>query len=249
MKLIGKSFIVIGASSGMGADSARAIAREGGAVIVSARRVEKCQALMQEITANGGTANAFAADMRDAAAMQALASFALSKTGRIDGALINAGNSFGVSPFLETKLETFSDAVALNHFGIVYALRALLPPMIEAGNGGSLVVTSARAALRPPPGMAHYAAAKAAAIALCLSVAQEIGRHNIRLNLVSPGFIGTEAWWNMMGEGGKALAARVPLGRIGTGAEIADTVTWLLSDESRYMTGTVLPVDGGMTAG
>jgi beta-ketoacyl ACP reductase len=97
--------------------------------------------------------------------------------------------------------------------------------------------------------MAHYAAAKAAAIALCMSVAQEIGKHQIRLNLVSPGFIGTEAWWGMMGEGGKAMTARVPLGRIGTGEEIAAVVTWLLSDESRYVTGTVLPVDGGMTAG
>lgn len=249
MKLAGKGFVVIGASSGMGADSARAIARAGGAVIVSARRLDACEMIAREIVATGGTAHACACDMREPAAMQTLVDFARAKIGRIDGALINAGNSFGVSPFLETRLETFGEAIALNHLGIVHALRALLPPMIDAGAGGSLVVTSARAALRPPAGMAHYAAAKAAAVALCLSVAQEIGRHNIRLNLVAPGFIGTDAWWNMMGQGGSALAARVPLGRIGTGDEIADVVTWLLSDESRYVTGTVLPVDGGMTAG
>lgn len=249
MKLKGRNFIVIGASSGMGRDTALAIAREGGAVIVSARRAEKCENTAAEIRDGGGVAHAFAADIRDPQAMQALVAFARERLGGIDGALINAGNSFGVSGFLDTNLETFSEAVALNHLGIVHALKALLPPMIEAGSGGSLVVTSARAALRPPPGMAHYAAAKAAAIALCMSVAQEIGKHKIRLNLVSPGFIGTEAWWGMMGEGGKALTARVPLGRIGTGAEIADVVTWLLSDESRYVTGTVLPVDGGMTAG
>jgi 3-oxoacyl-[acyl-carrier protein] reductase len=249
VKLEGRHFIVIGASSGMGRDSARAIADNGGSVIVSARRAEACEAVAAEIRANGGQSLAFAADIREAAAMQALAAFALERYGAIDGALINAGNSFGVSGFLDTKPEVFGEAIALNHLGIVHALRALLPPMIERGAGGSLVVTSARAALRPPPGMAHYAAAKAAALALCMSVSQEIGRHGIRLNVISPGFIGTEAWWNMMGEGGKALAARVPLGRIGTGEEIAAAVLWLLSDESRYVSGTVLPIDGGMTAG
>lgn len=249
MKLKGQNILVIGGSSGMGRDTALAIARVGGAVIVSARRGEKCQSVVDEIVRAGGTAHGFGADIRDEAAMRSLVAFAIEKCERIDGALINAGNSFGVSSFLDTKLETFSDAIALNHLGIVHALRALLPPMIETGKGGSIVVTSARAAMRPPPGMAHYAAAKAAAIALCMSVAQEIGKHKIRLNLISPGFIGTEAWWGMMGDGGTALAARVPLGRIGTGEEIADVVTWLLSDEARYVTGTVLPVDGGMTAG
>jgi 3-oxoacyl-[acyl-carrier protein] reductase len=114
---------------------------------------------------------------------------------------------------------------------------------------GSIVINAARGGLRGTPGLGTYAATKAGAIMLGLVAAQEAAKQGVRVNMIAPGFIGTDSWWQLMGAGGKALASRVPLGRIGDDAEVADVVVWLLSDASRYVTGTVLPIDGGMTAG
>ena len=246
--LAGKVCVVVGASSGIGRATAEAAAAAGAAVVLAARRIELCAAIAAGIRERGGRAVAVPVDVTAAGDHERLAERATAEFGGIDLAFINAGSIIGVSSVVETTAERFRAQADVNLFAVQRAL-ATLVPCIAARGGGAIVVNTARGGLRGTPGLGTYAATKAGAIMLSLVAAQEAAKDKVRINVIAPGYIGTESWWRMMGEGGKALTARVPLGRIGEAAEVADVVVWLLSDAARYLVGTVVPVDGGMTAG
>ena len=143
--------------------------------------------------------------------------------------------------------EEFAATVALNMGGVFNALSAVVPALKRAG-GGALVINAAVSGLRGAAGIGAYSAAKAGAIMLAKVAAQEAGPFGVRINVIAPGFIGTDAWMAKLGPQQEALARGVPLRRIGRGDEIAATIAWLMSDASSYVNGAVIPIDGGMTA-
>lgn len=246
--LAGKVCVIVGASTGIGKATAEAAARAGASVVLAARRLDLCEQTAAAIRAGGGHALAVRTDATRPEDHERLAQLAAAEYGGIDLAFVNAGSIVGVSSVVETPVERFRAQADINLFAVQRAL-ATLVPRIAARGGGAVVVNAARGGLRGAPGLGTYAATKAGAIMLSLVAAQEAARDGVRINVVAPGYIGSESWWRMMGEGGRGLAARVPLGRIGETAEVADVVVWLLSDGARYVAGTVIPVDGGMTAG
>ncbi len=243
-----KVLVVFGASTGIGQATAAAAARAGAAVVLAARRSELCEQTAASIRAQDGRAVAVRADVTRAADLAHTVEVARAEFGGVDLGFINAGAIVGVSSVADTAVEQFRAQLEINLLAVQQSLAMLLPALRQRG-GGAIVVNTARGGLRGAPGLGTYAAAKAGAIMLSLVAAHEAARDAVRINVIAPGYIGTESWWRMMGEGGQALASRVPLGRIGTAAEVADVVVWLLSDSARYLAGTVIPVDGGMTAG
>jgi len=245
MSLEGKICVVTGASTGMGRDTARLLAERGGTVILSSRRQDVCTALADEIRDGGGRAAAFAADVTDAEQCMALAAFIERDYGRLDCAFNNAGKILGFGLLHEAEPAGFAEAMAVNAGGAFHTLRSQIPLMIKGG-GGSIVINSARSGIKGIPTIGLYSAAKAAAIMLAQVAAAEGGPHGIRVNAIAPGYVGTEAWMAKLGDQAETLAATVPLKRLGTGRDVAATVAFLLSDEATYLTGMVVPIDGGM---
>jgi NAD(P)-dependent dehydrogenase (short-subunit alcohol dehydrogenase family) len=246
MLLRGKVCVTTGTSRGIGLAAARAIARAGARVVVNSRDAAACEQAAAALRAEGHEAIGCAGDVTSAAQMRTLVDAAQQHYGRIDLAFLNAGNLFGFGPLASTPESRLRASLDVNLVGPFHGLQAILPAMTAAG-GGAIVVTSAGAGLRGRAGLADYAASKWGVIGLCLSAALEAAKAGIRINLVAPGYIATDSWLALLGGRAEALAATVPLGRLGQPEDVADVVTWLLSDASRYVTGAVIPIDGGLT--
>lgn len=238
--LAGKICLATGVSRGIGRDTVRAIAAAGATVVVSSRDLAACEALAEEI---GG--RAMAADVTRAEDMAGLVDFVRAEFGRLDLAFNNAGKILGLGAIGSLDAAEARAAYDLNAGGVLNALNAQIPLMKESG-GGAIVVNTAKSGLRGMATAGAYSAAKAAAAMLVQVAALEAGPANIRVNAVAPGYIGTDAWMAKLGAQKDAFAETVPLRRIGTGEDVAQVVTWLLSDAAGYVTGAVIPVDGGL---
>tara|TARA_R110000787_G_scaffold8094_1_gene27041 strand:- start:402 stop:1157 length:756 start_codon:yes stop_codon:yes gene_type:complete len=243
----GKVALVIGASRGMGRDTARQLAARGAHTVVSSRDIGACGDVADAIAAAGGAATALPVDIQSADSLAALMTSIEAAFGRLDMAFNNAGKILGFGALEAADPEGFDDAMRLNAGGVYRALSAQIPLMKKSG-GGAIVINAALAGMRGIPGIGAYSAAKSAAIMLARIAAVEAGPANIRVNAIAPGYIATEAWMAKLGGEAETLAARVPLGRIGQGAEVADAVCWLLSAQASYINGVVLPIDGGLDA-
>lgn len=237
--------LITGASSGIGRATALAVGRAGATVVVSSRRGPEIERVASEIVAAGGQASAVVADVTSFEQMERLVASVLDRHGRLDGAFNNAGKIAGIGGLHEVDPAGFRAAFDLNAGGVFNTLRTQLPAMYR-GARGSIVVNAALSGVRGRTPIGLYSAAKSAAIHLALVAAQEAGEHGVRVNAIAPGYVGSDAWLAMLGPQREALAARVPQRRIGTPDEVADVVTWLLGDASSYVTGTVLPIDGGL---
>ncbi|MFM8518474.1 MAG: SDR family NAD(P)-dependent oxidoreductase [Nevskiaceae bacterium] len=240
-----KAALILGGSRGLGRDAARALAAAGWAVAVASRDLEACARVAAEI---GAGARAFEVDVTDHASVVRCVTAVETHYGHIHAALANAGKILGAGPLDGIAQQDFAAAVALNMGGVFNAISAVVPALKRAG-GGSLVINAAVSGLRGAAGIGAYSAAKAGGIMLAQVAAQEAGPFGVRVNVIAPGFIGTEAWMTKLGVQAEALSSRVPLRRIGRGEEIAATIAWLMSDASSYVSGAVIPIDGGMTAG
>lgn len=243
-----RTALVVGASRGIGEAAVRALARRGCALALASRNVAACEAICGELRADGVEARAYALDVRDAELVSAVVEKVAGDFGGIDQAFLNSGVLLGGSAIENTPLSRFRDTVDTNLGGVFHCLRALIPLMTKA-RGGAIVVNSAGSGLRGRAGVADYAASKWGAIGLALSAAQETGPKGLRINVIAPGYIATEAWMGMLGGQADTFAQRVPLRRIGGADDVADVVAWLLSDEARYIHGVVVPVDGGLLTG
>jgi NAD(P)-dependent dehydrogenase (short-subunit alcohol dehydrogenase family) len=237
--------LVTGASSGIGRTAALALGRAGATVVVSARRAAECERLAAEIVDAGGRAGATAADVTDFAQMERLVAAVLERHGRLDGAFNNAGRILGHGALHEVDPAGFREAFDLNAGGVFNTLRTQLPAMYRAGRG-SIVVNTALSALRGRATIGLYSAAKAAAVQLALVAAQEAGPRGVRVNVIAPGYVATDAWLAKLGAQAPALAQGVPQRRIGRPEEVAAAVVWLLGDGASYVNGAVLPIDGGL---
>lgn len=244
-----KVVLVTGASSGIGAASARLFAREGAAVVLAATDEAKLEEVTTSITDAGGTAAWVQADVSAAAEVQHLVDETRRRYGRLDGAFNNAGISQGGGSLGDLDADRFDQLLSVNVKGVWLCMRAEVAAMRE--HGGAIVNTSSIAGLRGRAGLATYAASKHAVLGLTRSGALDYGAAGIRINAVAPGTVETPMtadWLQQDPETAQRLRAMTPLGRSARPEEIAEAAAWLLSDRASYVTGAVLTMDGGMTA-
>lgn len=247
--LRGKVAIVTGASSGIGRATALLFARERAEVVVTARRRQALEQLVAEIAAEGGTAVARAGDIRDEACAKALVALAVETYGGLDIAFNNAGTLGEMGPATGVSLDGWRDTLDTNLTGAFIGAKHQLHAMTARG-GGSLIFTSTFVGhTAGMPGMAAYAASKAGLIGLTQVLAAEVGSDGIRVNAILPG--GTDTPMGRTVADTPEATAFVEnlhaLKRIATPEEIAQSVLYLASDASSFMTGTAMLVDGGVS--
>lgn len=242
----GRVAVVTGAGSGMGRVEALALAAKGATVWVADISAESGSAVAREIEAAGGSARFVGLDVTDPAAWAGFAEEIEQRDGRLDGLVNNAGVShrFGI---LDTTDEDWRRVMDVNLSSVFYGMRALAPLMARAG-GGSIVNISSISGLLGYFA-AGYAASKWGVRGLSKTAALEFADRGIRVNSIHPGLVETP----LLNSGSSAFVEEslrgVPAGRVADPKEIADTVLFLLSDSSTYITGTEIVVDGGLTSG
>jgi hypothetical protein len=245
-RFAGKVAVITGATSGMGAVTARALAAEGGRVAFCGRRVDEGRAVEKSIVDAGGEALFVQADVTVEAQVRALFEAIYRRWGRLDYAFNNVGTAQGTGTLHELSSEDFETVMATNLRGNFLAMKYEIPRMLQVG-GGAIVGNSSIAGLRPLPTKAHYSAAKQGVHGLYCTAAWEYAARNIRINVVAPGLIKTEKAMLALRGNERAMDSRIPMGHIGQSEDVAATVLWLFSDEARYITGAILPVDGGQS--
>lgn len=237
--------LITGASSDIGAAAALAFSRAGYAVALAARRVQKLEALAAEITSEGGNALAIEADVTQADDVQRIVARTIERYGGIDAAFNNAGSGAPPTPLADLDPATFDAAIHVNVRGTFLCMAAEIKAMLARG-GGALVNMSSTAGLQGVSGLSAYCAGKHAIVGMSKAAALDYADKDIRINVVAPGPIATE---RIDEEHRKKIGSQVPVKRIGEPVEIASLVRWLCSDESRFVTGAVIPIDGGKLAG
>jgi A-factor type gamma-butyrolactone 1'-reductase (1S-forming) len=242
-RLSGKVAVVTGASSGIGAATARALARLGASVVLAARRVDRLEAIAREIEAAGGHAVPLATDAAKAPDLKRMVEVAVETYGRLDFAVNNAGIT-GHGAFLDMAVEDFDRTMATNLRGVFLAMQAEIPAMLKSGSG-AIVNVSSVAAVVGFPGMSVYAATKCGVIGLTKCVALEYATQGIRINAIAPGMTATEMMDGASKEELEGLLNITPMKRIADAGEIARDIVYLLADAT-YTTGATWMADGGI---
>jgi 3-oxoacyl-[acyl-carrier protein] reductase len=248
-RLQGKVAVITGAASGIGRATALRFGAEGAIVIAADIQGDGAEATAAAIRDTGGTAEAQACDVRDAAANQALVDHAVAARGQLDVLFCNAGGALP-TPTHQISPAEYRDIIALNLDAVFYGIHAALPVMMRQGRG-LILATSSGAGLNAVPGLAAYGAAKAGLITLIKSIAVDYGALGIRANAIAPGPMdtpGLRRWLETLPGGPDAFARQVPSGRLGTGEDIAAAAAFLATDEAFFVNGVVLPVDGAVAA-
>jgi NAD(P)-dependent dehydrogenase (short-subunit alcohol dehydrogenase family) len=234
--------LVTGATSGIGRAAARQLAGLGIHVIISGRDQERGDAVVTQIRGEGGRADFVAINLHDEDSARTLGKRAVELGGRVD-ILVNNAGIYPLSATHETGEETFEAVYNLNVKVPYFLVAELAPAMVERGEGAIVNVTTMLAEIGMA-GAALYGSSKAAVGLLTKAWSAEYGRKGVRVNAVSPGPTITEGTADF----GDALAEGGPAGRLGNADEIADAITFLVSEKSSFIHGAVLPVDGGRLA-
>jgi meso-butanediol dehydrogenase/(S,S)-butanediol dehydrogenase/diacetyl reductase len=252
----GKTIVITGASRGIGAALARRFAREGGAVVVSANE-PACEAVAGEIVAAGGKAVAKAADVTRKSDVLAIFDAAERAFGSVDVSVQNAGVITIARIDAMTESE-WDRVMEVNTKGVFLCCQEAIARMRKHGRGGRLINTASGQARQGFIYTPHYAASKFGVIGITQSLAKEVAKEGITVNAFCPGIIDTEmwayndeAWGKLLGDykPGELMAEWVqgiPMGRAGSGEDVAGLVTFLASDDAGYITGQTINVDGGL---
>lgn len=243
----GRSAIVTGGASGIGAATARLLAARGAEVLVVDINESGARRLCEEITADGGRARAFGADLTQSPHADAAVAAAMDAFGRVD-ILVNSAGAGGRGASHELDDAEWRRVLTLNLDGVFYLTRAALRPMLAQG-GGSIVNLASVFGHVGLGGRAAYAASKAGVVNLTRALALEYGRSGIRVNAVCPGVIQTPLIAHNSPDQLASLTDLHPIGRLGEALEVAQAIAFLAGDEASFITGASLMVDGGYTAG
>lgn len=240
-----KTVLITGASRGIGAETARLFAQKGWAVAVNYRNSRKAaEELVSEIRKNGGTALAIPADVGDPEQVEALFQTAERELGQIEALVNNAGIA-QQKLFTDLTDEDWDELFRVDVKGVFLCCRRALPAMIRRHRGVIVNISSMWGQVGASCEV-HYSAAKAAVIGLTRALAKEVGPSGIRVNCIAPGVIQTEMNGNLTPETLEALKEETPLELLGDPADVAKAAWFLTSEDSAFITGQVLGVNGGM---
>jgi NAD(P)-dependent dehydrogenase (short-subunit alcohol dehydrogenase family) len=248
MRLKDRVALITGAGHGIGRATALEFVREGAAVVVNDVNAERAASVTEELRALGGKARAAVADIADEAAVKRMVAEATSEFGRVDILVNNAGGQppgIGWKPFHESTLEEIRRSFDLNFFGHVNCTRAVIEGMIARRYGKIVSISSISAVFGQQSGMA-YAAAKGALEAFSASVGKEVAKHGVNVNILLVGLADTQPREVRSPERYQLLCDWSHFGRLGQPEEFARAILFLASDDSSYMSGAILPVDGGI---
>lgn len=250
-RLEGKVAVITGSASGIGRATAIRFAREGAAVVVADLNAEDGEMVARECAAESGRAVFQRANVEHEAEIKAVIERAVSEFGRLDVMYNNAGLGGAIGPIDQVSVENWDRTFAILIRAVFLGMKHSVPIMRESG-GGSIISTASVAGF--VAGAPHaYSTAKAGVINLTRSVAWEVGKDKIRVNCICPGLINTPLVYNAF-PGGEGVAAEFfshaqPIRRVGRPDDIASMALFLASDESQWITGTAMVVDGGLTIG
>ena len=261
-RLVDKVAVVTGAGAGFGAQSARRFAAEGAKVVCADLDFARAEAVADEISQSGGVAVALMVEVASAQSNASMVEAAYSRFGRIDVLFANAGIA-GAGTAIEVTEETWDRVLDVNLKSVWLAARSVLPGMIEQ-RSGSVIATASVGGLVGLRGVLPYAAAKGGVVAMIKQLAYDFSGQGIRFNAVCPGTVHTglveETYRERLRLGGSdnidrdvaaglmEMTSRYPAGRLGTVDDVASAALYLASDESSWVTGTAMVVDGGYTA-
>ena len=248
MRLENKVAVVTGSSSGIGEAIALAVAAEGAAVVVNySRHEDGAQKVLDKIEAAGGKGLVVGADVSDPKEMEAMVQQATDAFGRLDIMVNNAGMERKM-PFLETPFEVWQETIGVNLTGTWLGCQAAAKRMVSQGDSGRIINVSSVHEDLAMPTNAPYCATKGGVRMLMRTLAVELAPHGITVNNIAPGAIETpmDAPLEEHPDEMKELLSEIPLGRMGKPEEVANLALFLASDDSSYVTGSTLFVDGGM---
>ena len=244
--------IVTGGGGGIGRATALALAARGVSVLAVDVDEAGADATAAAVMEAGGTASAVCADVTDPRAVAGYVAECEHRYGGVDAFFNNAAYEGAIAEIADYPLDEFDRTLAVNVRGVFLGLRAVIPAMRSRG-GGSIMNISSQAGLRGVANLSAYSASKHAVIGLTRGAALEVARDSIRVNCVCPGPTDTRMMRDIedvvRSQGGdpSAFVERIPVGRYGRPEEIAELVAWALVDAPAFLTGAVLPIDGGMT--
>jgi NAD(P)-dependent dehydrogenase (short-subunit alcohol dehydrogenase family) len=246
-QLEGRTALVTGGGSGIGEATARLLAERGAAVLVADFHEEEADRVADGITKAGGTASVVVGDVADPDAAAAFVAAAVERYGALHLAFNNAGIGGPLGPLADIEIDGYRRLIDVNLNSVFFAMRVEVPAIIAAG-GGAIVNMSSILGLVGDPGAAPYVTAKHGVAGMTKAAALAYAPHGVRINSVHPGYIDTPLLAALPEEARTALVTQHPIGRLGTSAEVAEVVAFLLSDAAAFVVGAQWTVDGGYTA-
>jgi len=248
MQVKDKVVIITGAGSGIGAATAKYFAQHGAQVVVSDRKKEKAQKTADQIAADKGKAIVIEADVSNYHDVEALIEKTVTQFGQLDVLVNNAG--IGPKQMSKTDAYTLEDwdkVIAVNQTGVFYGMKLALQQMSKQGHG-NIVNIASLAGLKASPNNLSYSASKFAVVGMTKSAALEYGSKNIRINAVCPGYTESALLSKLLSvrpDMDDMLKSLIPMKRFGMAEEIAEAAVWLASENTKYITGETITIDGG----